>query len=184
MVRTRKLEEETEAHVAEMKIFSMKMQQATSHYERTLLRKYEIIFYDKSLSIIYLFRSMITWQIYIRNERIAKNLKYEQETTKRKINSFLDAASTGKLWGNEQQIPVETTATNSTVSTTRQQSQQPKARRVSIAPRTSSLTSRPRTAVTLGDKSSLTTRTQSDIKLDDFFQISSPRKEQEESQQP
>jgi len=48
MVRTRKLEEETEAHVAEMKIFSMKMQQATSHYERTLLRKYEIIFYDKN----------------------------------------------------------------------------------------------------------------------------------------
>jgi hypothetical protein len=70
------------------------------------------------------------------------------------------------------------------VSTTRQQSQQPKARRVSIAPRTSSLTSRPRSAVTFGDKSSLTTRTQSDIKLDDFFQISSPRKEQEESQQP
>ncbi len=124
---------------------------------------------------------MITWQIYIRNERIAKNLKYEQETTKRKINSFLDAASTGKLWGNEQQIPVETTATNSEATTTRQQ---PKARKVSIATRTSSLTSRPRSAVTFGDKTSLTTRTQSDNKLDDFFQISSsPRNEQEETTQ-
>jgi hypothetical protein len=125
---------------------------------------------------------MITWQIYIRNERIATNLKYEQETTKKKIDSFLDAASTGKLWGNEQQQPT-TPATNSVPPTpTRQQSQQPKARKVSIATRTSSLTSRPRSAVTFGDKSSLTTRTQFDIKLDDFFQVSSPRNEQEETQ--
>jgi hypothetical protein len=126
---------------------------------------------------------MITWQIYIRNERIAKNLKYEQETTKKKINSFLDAASTGKLWGNEQQIPPPTTTTpttNSTATNTRQQSHQLKTRKVSIATRTSSLTSRPRSAVTFGDKPSLTTRTQSDIKIDDFFQISSPRNEQEE----
>jgi len=41
MIRTKKLEEETEAHMTEMKIFTMKMQQASSHYERTLLRKYE-----------------------------------------------------------------------------------------------------------------------------------------------
>jgi len=124
---------------------------------------------------------MIAWQIYIRNERIAKNLKYEQETTKKKINSFLDAASTGKLWGNEQQTPTQsTTTTNSATTTTRQPPQQPKARKVSTAPRTSSLTSRPRSAVTFGDKPSVTTRTQSDIKLDDFFQISSPRNEQEE----
>ena len=114
---------------------------------------------------------MIIWQIYIRNERIAKNLKYEQEATKKKIDSFLDAASTGKLWGNEQQTT--TAPTNPVVAApTRQQSQQPKTRRVSIAPRPSSLTSRPRSAVTFGDKTSLTTRTQSDIKLDDFFQIS------------
>ncbi len=122
---------------------------------------------------------MITWQIYIRNERIAKNLKYEQETTKRKIDSFLDAASTGKLWENEQQIPTQTT-TNSAATTTRQQL---KTRKVSIATRASSLTSRPRSVVTFADKPSLTTRTQSDIKLDDFFQISSPRHEQEESEQ-
>jgi len=45
MVRTKKLEEETEAHMTEMKIFTMKMQQASLHYERTLLRKYESIFF-------------------------------------------------------------------------------------------------------------------------------------------
>jgi hypothetical protein len=135
----------------------------------------KVFFYNKILLISYVFRSMITWQIYIRNERIANNLKYEQETTKRKIDSFLDAASTGKLWGNEQQ-----TTTNSTATTTRQPPQQLKTRKVSIAARASSLTSRPRSAVTFGDKPSVTTRTQSDIKLDDFFQISSPRNEQEE----
>jgi hypothetical protein len=125
---------------------------------------------------------MITWQIYIRNERIANNLKYEQQTTKKKIDSFLDAATTGKLWGNEQQTPVQTIATNAAVAApTHQQSQQPKARKVSIAARTSSLTSRPRSVVTFGDKSSLTTRTQSDIKIDDFFQISSPRNEEDET---
>lgn len=124
---------------------------------------------------------MITWQIYIRNERIAKNLKYEQETTKKKIDSFLDAATTGRLWGNEQQITTPiTTATNSTATTTRQQPQQIKTRKVSIANRTSSLTSRSRSAVTFADKQSLTTRTQSDIKLDDFFHVSSSHNEQEE----
>jgi len=124
---------------------------------------------------------MITWQIYIRNERIANNLKYERETTKRKIDSFLDAASTGKLWGNEQQTPTQTiTTTNSAATTTRQPPQQLKTRKVSINTRASSLTSRPRSAVTFGDKPSVTTRTQSDIKLDDFFRISSPRNEQEE----
>ncbi|CAF2748936.1 unnamed protein product [Rotaria sp. Silwood2] len=166
MVRTKRLEEETEAHMTEMKIFSMKMQQASLHYERTLLRK-----------------SMIIWQIYIRNERIAKNLKYEQETTKKKIDAFLEAASTGKLWENEQQTPLQTaTTTNSAATTTRQQSQQIKARKVSITTRASSLISRSRSAVTFGDKSSFPTRTQSDIKLDDFFQTTSPRDEQEESQ--
>jgi len=123
---------------------------------------------------------MITWQIYIRNERIANNLKYEQETTKRKIDSFLDAASTGKLWGNEQQTPTQITTTNSAATTTRQPPQQLKTRKVSITTRASSLTSRPRSAVTFGDKASVTTRTQSDIKLDDFFRISSPRNEQGE----
>lgn len=39
MVRTKKLEEETEAHMKEMRMFTMKMQQASTHYERTLLRK-------------------------------------------------------------------------------------------------------------------------------------------------
>ncbi|CAF3337295.1 unnamed protein product [Rotaria sp. Silwood1] len=167
MVRTKKLEEENEAHIAEMKVFTMKMQQASLHYERTLLRK-----------------SMIIWQIYIRNERIAKNLKYEQETTKKKIDAFLEAASTGKLWDNEQQTPVQTTTTamNSASTTTRQQSQQIKARKVSITTRRSSLTTRSRSAVTFGDKSSLHTRTPSDTKLDDFFQITSPRNEEEESQ--
>jgi hypothetical protein len=42
MIRTRKVEEETEAHMTEMKMFTMKMQQASLHYERTLLRQYEI----------------------------------------------------------------------------------------------------------------------------------------------
>ncbi|CAF4624879.1 unnamed protein product [Rotaria sp. Silwood1] len=167
MVRTKKLEEENEVHIAEMKVFTMKMQQASLHYERTLLRK-----------------SMIIWQIYIRNERIAKNLKYEQETTKKKIDAFLEAASTGKLWDNEQQTPVQTTTTamNSASTTTRQQTQQIKARKVSITTRRSSLTTRSRSAVTFGDKSSLHTRTPSDTKLDDFFQITSPRNEEEESQ--
>ncbi len=116
---------------------------------------------------------MITWQIYIRNERIANNLKHEQETTKRKIDSFLDAASTGKLWGNEQPIPIQTT--------TRQPSQQIKARKVSITTRTSSLTSRSRSAVTFNEKPSLTTRAQSDIKIDDFFQTS-PRHDEQQSE--
>lgn len=40
-VRAKKLEEESEAHMTEMKLFTMKMQQASLHYERTLLRKYE-----------------------------------------------------------------------------------------------------------------------------------------------
>ncbi|CAF0795052.1 unnamed protein product [Rotaria sordida] len=164
IIRTKKLEEETEAHMNDMKIFTMKMQQASLHYERTLLRK-----------------SMIVWQIYIRNERISKNLKYEQETTKKKIDAFLEAASTGKLWENEQQTPT-TTTTNATAITTRQQSQQIKPRKVSITTRPSSLTSRSRSAITFGDKSSLLTRTQSDIKLDDFFQTTSPHNEQEESQ--
>ena len=132
-------------------------------------------FRSRILLVLYRFRSMITWQIYIRNERIASNLKYEQETTKKKIDAFLDAASTGKLWGNEQQP-----TTNSAVTTTRQQ---PKARKVSIATRTTSLTTRPRSAVPFGDKSSLTSRAQSDIKLDDFFQISIPHNEQVESEQ-
>ena len=124
---------------------------------------------------------MITWQIYIRNERIAKNLQHEQQTTKKKIESFLDAASTGKLWGNEQQPSVQTTpVTNSSATTARPPSQQIKARKVSITTRTSSLTSRPRSAVTFGDKQSLTTRTQSDLKIDDFFQVSSPRNNEQE----
>lgn len=41
VVRARKLQEETEAHMTEMKAFTIKMQQATFHYERTLLRKYK-----------------------------------------------------------------------------------------------------------------------------------------------
>ncbi len=45
MIRTKKLEEETEAHMTEMKIFTMKMQQASLHYERTLLRKYKRILF-------------------------------------------------------------------------------------------------------------------------------------------
>jgi hypothetical protein len=55
MIRTRKVEEETEAHMAEMKMFTMKMQQASLHYERTLLRKYEI-----SLIIIF-----VSFWIYV-----------------------------------------------------------------------------------------------------------------------
>lgn len=39
MVRTKKLEEETEVHMAEMKALSVKMQQASAHYDRTVLRK-------------------------------------------------------------------------------------------------------------------------------------------------
>lgn len=39
MVRTRKLEEEAEVHMNEMRQFTMKMQQAALHYERTVLRK-------------------------------------------------------------------------------------------------------------------------------------------------
>ncbi len=41
MVRTKKVAEETEVHMAEMKQFTMKMQQASLYYERTLLRKYD-----------------------------------------------------------------------------------------------------------------------------------------------
>ncbi len=55
MIRTRKVEEETEAHMADMKMFTMKMQQASLHYERTLLRKYEI-----SLIIIF-----VSFWIYV-----------------------------------------------------------------------------------------------------------------------
>lgn len=128
---------------------------------------------------------MITWQIYIRNERIAKNLKHEQEATKKKIDSFLEAASTGKLWGTEQQTPtsVATTAINSASTTSRQQQpqQQIKAKRTPITTRTSSLSSRPRSAVTIRDKSASPTRIPSDIKLDDFFQTNSPRTEEYES---
>ena len=47
MIRTKKLEEETEAHMTEVKILTRKMQQATAHYERTLLRKYKIVFMVK-----------------------------------------------------------------------------------------------------------------------------------------
>ncbi|CAF3107753.1 unnamed protein product [Rotaria socialis] len=167
VVRTRKLEEENEIHMTQMKVLSRKMQQASVHYERTILRK-----------------SMIVWQIYIRNERIAKNLKHEQELTKKKIDSFLDAASTGKLWANEQQTSLTTATTNSAATTTRQQSQQIKARKVSVTTRTSSLSSRPHSAVTFGDKSSLPTRTQSDVKLDDFFQAKSSGNEEEEEEEP
>ena len=84
-----------------------------------------------------------------------KILQSEQETTKRKINAFLDAASTGKLWSNDSTTPIET-------PTTRPSSQQQnKSRRVAIGvPRT-------RSAATTGH------RTQSEVKLDDFFQVSS-----------
>jgi hypothetical protein len=130
---------------------------------------------------------MISWQIYIRNELIAKNLQHEQQTTKRKIDSFLEAASTGKLWGNEQPTPTQTQtttpATNSAATTTRQPPQQIKARKVPITTRASSLTSRSRSAVTFNEKPSFTTRTQSDIKIDDFFQTSPRRDEQDEQQQ-
>lgn len=107
---------------------------------------------------------MVTWQIFLRNERIANNLKYEQEATKRKIGAFLDAASTGKLWNNEQQPPTETS-----ISTNRQP---PKPRRVSIV-------ARPRSAAAPLTRTSSTTRPQSETRLDDFFQISSPRHEEE-----
>jgi hypothetical protein len=40
IVRAKKLDEETQAHMTEMKVFSIKMQQAHVHYERSLLRKY------------------------------------------------------------------------------------------------------------------------------------------------
>ena len=123
---------------------------------------------------------MINWQIYIRNERIAKNIKHEQASTKRKIDSFLDAVSTGKLWQDEQHTA---TTTNSASITTRQQSQQIKAKKVSITTRASSLTARPHSAGTFGDKSSFPMRTQSDIKLDDFFQATSPHHEREPIQQ-
>ena len=131
---------------------------------------------------------MITWQIYIRNELIAKNLRHEQETTKRKIDSFLEAASTGKLWGNEQPTPtptqtVTTPATNSAATTTRQPTQQIKARKVPVTTRATSLTSRSRSAVTFNEKPSFTTRTQSDIKIDDFFQTSLRHDEQDDEQQ-
>ena len=125
---------------------------------------------------------MINWQIYIRNERIAKNIKHEQASTKRKIDSFLDAVSTGKLWQDEQQTAT-TTTTNSASVTTRQQPQQIKTKKVSITTRASSQTARPRSAGTFGDKSSFPVRTQSDIKLDDFFQATSPHHESEPIQQ-
>lgn len=119
---------------------------------------------------------MITWQIYIRNERIAKNMKHEQEATKKKIDSFLDAASTGKLWGNEEPTPSQTPST-------RQPTQQIKARKVPITTRRSSLTTRSRSAVTFNEKPSFTTRTQSELKIDDFFQSSSPGQEHEEEEE-
>ena len=119
---------------------------------------------------------MITWQIYLRNERIAKNLKHEQEATKRKIGAFLDAATTGKLWNNEQQPPSET---NTSTSTHRHA---PKPRRVSIAARTAAMSTRPRSAAAPLARSSSNTRRQSETKLDDFFQISSPRQEEEPTQ--
>ena len=118
---------------------------------------------------------MVTWQIFLRNERIANNLKYEQEATKRKIGAFLDAASTGKLWNNEQQTPTETaTSTNR---------QPPKPRRVSIAARTPTLSTRPRSAAAPLNRTSSTTRPQSETRLDDFFQISSPRHAEEDPTQ-
>lgn len=171
-----------------MKIFTMKMQQASSHYERTLLRKYEIGCFHVCHVILHCFRSMITWQIYIRNELIAKNLKHEQAATKKKIDAFLDAASTGKLWGNDQTTAISTpitvqtpTTINSAATSTRQQSKQLKTRKTPIATRASSLT-RPRSAVTFGDKLSTLVRTHSDEKLDDFFQTTSPRHEADETQ--
>ena len=171
MVRAKKIEEETEIHMTEMKQFSVKMQQASSHHERTLLRKYRrsCCVQTPVLSVFYS-RSMITWQIYIRNERIAKNLKYEQETTKRKIDSFLDAASTGKLWGAEGQ-----TASETATPTTAMARPQSRPRTVSVVPRATSFTSRPRSAIVPGEKTSATSRTQSDVKLDDFFRASSTR---------
>lgn len=39
------MEEETEAHMTEMRLITMKMQQAGLHYERTLLRKYGIAYF-------------------------------------------------------------------------------------------------------------------------------------------
>ena len=124
---------------------------------------------------------MITWQIYIRNERIAKNLKHEQAATKKKIDSFLDAASTGKLWENEEPTPDQTPTT--TTPSTRQPTQHIKARKVPITTRRSSLTTRSRSAVAFNERPSFTTRTQFDLKVDDFFQNSSPQQEQEEDEQ-
>ena len=128
------------------------------------------------------FRSMITWQIYIRNERIANNLKHEQETTKKKIDSFLDAASTGKLWENEEQVPKQT-PTSTASGSTRQPTHQIKARKTPITTRRPSLTTRSRSAVTFTERPSFTTRTQSDLKVDDFFQNSSSGHEQEENEE-
>ena len=129
---------------------------------------------------------MINWQIYLRNERIAKNLKSEQETTKKKINAFLNAASTGKLWDQGQQTPSESLSVTSTAATPtrshRQQTAQPKVRRVSIAGRTPTSTIRSRSALPPSNKLADTTRDQSDVKLDDFFQVSSPRQETDSTQ--
>lgn len=128
---------------------------------------------------------MITWQIYIRNERIAKNLKQEQETTKKKIDSFLDAASTGRLWENEEQPSKQTSTPTPTTATasTRQPTQQIKARKAPITTRRPSLTTRSRSAVVFNEKPSFTTRTQSDLKVDDFFQSSLTRHEQQEEEE-
>lgn len=95
---------------------------------------------------------MIIWQIYIRNERIAKNLKSEQETTKKKIDSFIDAAKTGKLWEQNQSTP-----TSATPSKTKQ----------------TPTTVRPKSALPTTNRSaSTTTRPPMNIQLDDFFQDS------------
>lgn len=127
---------------------------------------------------------MINWQIYIRNERIAKNLQQEQQQTKKKIESFLDAASTGKLWENSQSTTVvQTPETNPIRPATTQTTI--KARKVSVTTtRPSSVTSRSRSAVNFADQPSLTTRTQSELKIDDFFQDSFPKNEQNETERP
>jgi len=127
---------------------------------------------------------MINWQIYIRNERIAKNLQREQQQTKKKIESFLDAASTGRLWENSQQVTVvQTPETNPNRPATTQTTI--KARKVSVTTaRPSSVTSRSRSAVNFADQPSLTTRTQSELKIDDFFQDSFPKNEHNETERP
>ncbi|CAF1343230.1 unnamed protein product, partial [Didymodactylos carnosus] len=143
-VRTTKVEQETVLHVSEMQKINVQMQKAINHYDKTLLR-----------------RSMINWQIYIRNELIAKNLQHEQQQTKQKINAFLEAATTGRLWSNtdEKLDKPKMTITgrkNGTVS-------QLSSRTRSTEPSDNKFHQRPST----------TSETNFDIKLDDFFQTPS-----------